>query len=202
MTDGKPNYPGNSNSSRASAKKEVKEEKKVTPVAEGVQRKKSLGKRIFENFAGDDLHSVANYVLFEVFLPAAKNMVSEAASQGVERLLFGDSRPSSRSSTRTNYTSYNRMSKPEPRDISRRDRASHNFDEVTLPTRGEAEEVLDQLIVLIDKYDEASVSDLYELVSITPNFTDDKWGWKDLRRSRVVRTRDGFVLDLPKPDPL
>jgi hypothetical protein len=48
-------------------------------------------------------------------------------------------------------------------------------------------------------YGQASISDLYELVGITANFTDNKWGWTDLRSSSVSRARDGYLLNLPRP---
>lgn len=203
-------YPSNSHKSRSPepAKEEKKIERLVT--TEVVRRKKSLGKRFTDIFVSGDKKSVMSYVTFDVILPAAKEMVSDAFTQGIERMLFGESRgrrPSGAS--RNGYVAYNsRYSTPvartreEPRTISRRARGSHDFDEVILGTRVEAEEVIDRLYELIEKYQTASVHDLYELVGVDGSYTDDKWGWNDLRGARVTQVRGGYLLDLPKPEPL
>jgi hypothetical protein len=78
----------------------------------------------------------------------------------------------------------------------------HDFNEIILATRVEAEEVLDRLFDILNKYQTVSVSDLYELVGITANFTDEKWGWTELRGSQVAKVRNGYLLDLPRPEPL
>lgn len=204
------NYPGNSHKDKS--KDEAPQDRKVERVttAEAVQRKKPLGRKIAETFTGDDMRSVGMYILLDVLVPAAKSMLSDAASQGVERLLFGDSSSSSsrpRQGGATGRVSYNRMHSSDrsrlngPRTISSRARATHDFDEIVLKSRVEAEVVIDRLSDLIDNYDFATVSDLYELVGITGSFVDDKWGWNDLRGSEVRRVRDGYLLVLPKTIP-
>lgn len=204
------NYPANSH--KAKVEKAAPTEKKVESVVTGkvVQRKKPLGAKIAETFAGEDAKSVGDHILFDVLIPAAKAAISDAASQGVERLLFGEvrsRRATSSVTSRTNYTSYNRpVSSPgrafEPdgaRSMSRRARATHDFNEIVLEDRGQAEGVLDGMGALIDKYDICTVSDLYDLVGITGNYTDDKWGWTDLRGAEVRRIREGYLLNLPRP---
>lgn len=209
-------FPSNS---KHPTKKEVKNEpKKVEKVVTGevVQRKKPLGKRFAETFvAGDDAKTVWEYVVMDVLVPAAKDTLADAVSQGVERILFGEARSTSRrTGGRPNgYVSYqNRYSaaggrhpatRDEPRrDPSRRARASHEFAELVIQTRAEAEEVIDRLFDLTSKYETATVADLYELLGVTGQYTDDKWGWSDLRGAGVVRVTGGYILDLPKPEPL
>lgn len=212
MSDPKINYTGNSHKIKEGKVASSGREKKVEKVISGeaVKRQKPLGRKVAETFAGDDVQTVGNYILFDVVLPAAKAMISDAASQGVERLLFGDSvrRPGTSAGRGAGHTSYNRMYQPGTarstgnREISKRARANHEFDEVILGTRGEAEEVLERLSDLVDEYDSATVSDLYDLVGITGSFTDDKWGWTDLRTAGVSRVREGYLLSLPRTQPL
>lgn len=192
------------------------EPKKVERVATGevVRRKKPLGRRMSENLIGGDAQSVWGYVFGEVLIPAARDMVADAVTGGVERMIFGDSSPAGRRgrSRSPGYTPYHRYSGSptgrnvrvdEPRrEVSRRARASHNFDEIILSSRVEAEEVLDRLIDLTDRYDNATVADLYELVGISGNYTDAKWGWVDLRGAGVSRARGGYLLNLPRPEPI
>lgn len=196
------------------------EEKKVQQVtqSEVVRRKKPLGRRFKETFIGADAKSVWGFVALDVLVPAAKDMLADAVSQGVERMIFGEARSTSRRTGRRPSDgpriSYNRYSGSgsrlvggpledrSHRDISRRARASHDFDEIILATRVEADEVLDRLYDLVSKYETATVADLYDLVGISGNYTDDKWGWVDLRGAGVTRVRHGYLLDLPKPEPL
>lgn len=79
----------------------------------------------------------------------------------------------------------------------------HDFGEIVLSSRGEAEEVLDQLIEIISQYQQASVSDLYAMVGISPAYTDQKYGWTDLRGANAQPVRGGsYLLNLPQPHPL
>lgn len=189
------------------------EEKKVEKVTTGqvIVRKKGLGKRFSETFFAGAGQGVARYVVMEVLIPAAKDAIFDAFSQGLERTLFPDQAGGRRSGRRggpssTGWTNYNSMSsgarRPEPRELSRQARSQHNFQEIYLATRVEAEHVLDRLYDLVEKYEQATVADLYDLVGINVNdiaYTDNKWGWTDLAGSRIVRTRHGYTIDLPRP---
>lgn len=195
---------------------EVKPEKKIERVTTGtvIQRKKPLGKRFAETFGGGDAQGVASYILQDVLLPAAKDMVADAVSQGIEKMLFGEARGGGRSrlnNTRksaSTYTSYNkfavnpghRREVENPKPMSRRAKATHDFDEIILASRAEAQQVLEQMVTLVDEYEEATVADLYEMVGMTSDFTDNNWGWSSLRGSSVSRVRDGWLLDLPQPE--
>jgi hypothetical protein len=200
----KVNYPANSQKSKQ-ARQPLKE-KRIEKITSGevIQRKPS---RLKEAFSGDDTNSVISYILFDVIIPAAKSMLADATSQFIERILFGEGRRNS--GGRQGYTSYNKIyngprnpNKPARPEMSRRARANHDFNEVILSSRGEAEHVLDSLIALIDDYGVATVSDLYDLVGITGNFTDDKWGWYELRGSNITRVREGFLINLPQTQPI
>lgn len=212
----KENLPGNSYSSKSKkedpkVKVEVKAEEptKVKKVVKGevIQKKKGIGSKIAETFTGDDAKSVGSYVLFDVIIPAAKNMLADAVSQGSERLLFGDTRSRSRVANRTGTKSYSSMYRRDdrresPRRLSDRERSTHDFDSIVIAERGEAEEVIEQLIILIEDYDHAKVSDLYSMVGITGSYTDDKWGWTNLSTASTRRVRQGYILELPRPEPI
>jgi hypothetical protein len=186
-------------------KPEPKVVEKVT-VGEVTQRKKPLWQRVSGSMVVDDGPTVTQYIVFEVLLPAAKNMISDAVSQGVDRLMFGDSRPNSRNRTAgtSGYTNYSKVTplRPDRREMTQRARSSHDFDDIVIQTRGEAEEVLDKLRALVDQYEMATVSDLYDLVGVSGDFTDDKWGWYDLRNAGVRPIRAGYLIVLPRPQAL
>lgn len=188
------------------------EPKKVTRVVSGeVQRRRTpLSKRIKEMFVGGDLNSVGQYVVLEIVVPTVKDMITDIVSQSIEQFMYGGSRSAARrqASSRVGtvaYTAYNRVQaaaaqRPNPSvTVSRQARASHNFDEIIIASRAEAEEVIDQLIAYIGQYGQATVADLYDLVGVTGEYTDDQWGWPDIQGMGVTPARGGYLLDLPQP---
>jgi hypothetical protein len=208
-------FPSNSHTAKPMQEEPSAAKPKLEKVVTGEvqQRKQSLGKRMTETFLGGDARSVANYVLFDVLVPAAKDMFSDAVSQGFDRMLWGEGARGSRrgarsiSEPRGGHVSYNRMAqntrREDPRTpMSRQARTNHDFDEILLATRIEADTVLERMFDLINQYQVVSVHDLYELVGQTPSFTDAQWGWDELLGARVVRDGGGYLLDLPKPKPI
>lgn len=187
-------------------------------------QKRSFGKKMADIFLEDDTRSVGSYIVHDVLIPAGKAMICDIVGWGgfAEMMLFGDRRSNrggGQSSIRrgvgnqpiVNYGSYSsrpvvrgdvRDRGPQQRDISKVGRSRHDFDEIILDTRGEAEDVLSILTDLTVDYGMASVADLYDAVGITTNFTDNKYGWTDLRNATVARVRGGYLLNLPKPVPL
>lgn len=196
-------FPSNNHKKK---KETIKPEKKVEKVTSGkvVKKKKTLGKKITETFLGDNIESVSSYIIYDVIIPAAKNMISDTVSNGIEMLLFGQTRGSrTRRDKGKSYVSYSNYYKYRDRDrdrqVSQRNRVRHNFDDIILESRGEAEEVLSHLVDLTEDYGMASVADLYDLVGVTSNFTDNKYGWDNLSSGRVVPVRGGYLLELPRP---
>lgn len=205
-----PDYPPNK---KEPLQQEDKNIKRVTS-NEPVRRKKSLSKQFKETFVGGDAKTAVRYVMFDVLIPAAKDMIAEAGAQGLEKLIYGETRGGRRGrgvtpppDGPTGYVSYNRyamgsrQAAPQ-RVMSRRARSQHDFDEIVLTSRVEAEEVIDRLFEVVSQYGSATVSDLYELVGLPSTHTDNKWGWRDIRGAGVTRVRGGFLLDLPEPQPL
>lgn len=225
-------YPSNSKKSQSAPKGETKtegtettERKRIESVVvnEVTMRKKPLGKRFLETFGGGDAQSVGSYILADVLLPAAKDMVADAVSQGIEKMLFGETRGRSRGPVNRGYsptTNYNsRYSNPsggrpsdprdrqDPRDrrqpMSHRARANHDFGEIVLASRAEADSVLSSMFAVLEEYQVVTVSDFYDLIGHTGSFADEKWGWDDLRGSTIHRvSRGGYTLDLPTPIPI
>lgn len=213
-------YPANNAASRVSKPEvsEVKqvEEKKIEAIVTGgvSRRKKPLSKRFVETFFGDSLKNAAKHVVETVLLPAMRDAVADAFSQGVDRIIYGDKSGNRRIGSRTGSSantqvSYNRYHPASQQAIRREDprkplarRGSHEFDQIILATRAEAELVIGRMFDLIGKYETASIADLYSLLDITPNYTDERWGWKDLRGAGVTRINGGYLLDLPQPEPL
>jgi hypothetical protein len=204
-----PDYPPNKDTSQRKPV-EDKDIKRVTK-EEPIRRKKSLRKQFTETFVAGDAKTAVRYVMFDVLIPAAKDMIAEAGAQGIEKFIFGDNRRRGGSTPPaagpSGYVSYNRFqmgskqTSPQ-RAMSRQARARHDFDEIVLSERVEAEEVIDRLFEVVSRYGSATVADLYELAGIPSTHTDNKGGWTHLRGAGVARVRGGFLLDLPEPEPL
>lgn len=204
-------FPGNSNKNKE--REEVIKEKKVEQIVTGkvIKQKKTLGQKFSETFFGDDTRSVSDYLIHDVLIPAMKSTLSDMVGGGIEMLLFGERRRSSSGSIYRDrdrsYVPYNRMSTITRRDDSRSDRfgmtkvarSRHDFDDIILETRGEAEDVLSHMVDLIEDYGVASVADYYDLLGIESAFTDNNYGWTNIRDGSVERVRRGYSIRLPQP---
>lgn len=196
-TQKKPNPP-------VEKKEEDREPPKQIVSGSVVRKKRGFMSKFRETLTGDDSKTVADYILFEVLIPSMKNMLSEATKEATDRLLFGSSGPKRSRHHNNGPTPYGKMYNGNDRrgQLSPRARAQHDFQEITIPDRGEAEEILDQLNILIEDYGHAKVSDLYSMSGISTTYVDGRWGWTDLRTATVERTRNGYLLDIPAPQPL
>jgi hypothetical protein len=198
------NFPPNSKTARTHDREKVQ---RVTS-SDAVRRKKPLGRQFSNTFFGGDARTAWHYMITNVAIPAVQDTIIEMVQSGIERMVRGENR-SRRGPTGYGYVNYRGMSqrrpqpdeRPLPTRTSRAARARHVFDEIIIPSRQEAEEVLDRLYDLIDAYESASVADLYELTGLEGTHTDHTWGWLELRGATVTRVRNGgYLLDLPEPE--
>lgn len=183
-------------------KSEEKEREKLQPVAKAKTKKKSEIKKFTDVFVAEDITSVKDYIVNDVLVPAAKKAISDIITNGIEMLLYGEVKGKNRdrNNGRISYTKYYERDREYDR-YSRPRRSVYDYDDIILETRGEAEEVLSRMDDLIDTYGMVSVADLYDLVGVQGNYTDNKYGWTNLRTASVQRIRDGYLLKLPKALP-
>ena len=165
-------------------------------------KKKSGFKKLSELSVQEDAENVKTYILIDVLLPAFKKAISDVVTNGVDMLLYGGTKRSNSGTygSKISYRSYYE-DRREPRKSSFT-RPVYDFDEILIPNRAEAEEVILRMVELIDVYGVARVGDFYELVGMTGNYTDNKYGWTDIGTAHVVRDRDGYIIKLPRPLPL
>ena len=186
------------------SKEEPKEpEKRVEQVATGKIKKKSGLRKFSDVFVSEDVSNVKNYIVMDVLVPALKKAFSDVITNGIDMLLYGGNGKAKNSNNGgTSYVSYNRFSerKDEPRHVEAR--RGYNYDDVILDTRRDAEAVLNQMYGLIERYKMVTVFDLYDLVGITGSFTDQKYGWTNVRNAEIVHVREGYMIKMPRPCPL
>lgn len=184
--------------------KESVEEKKVEKVVSGTvkTKKKSVVQKFAEAFVPEDVSSVKDYIFDDVMIPAAKKLVDDIVSNGISMLLWGG-KGRSGSNSRAGKVSYNSYYNGDrTHNGTARTRSRYDYDDVILDTRHDAEDVLERMHELIAAYGMVSVADLYDLVGITGNYTDNKYGWTDIRNAYVEHVRDGYLIKMPRIVPL
>ena len=184
-------------------------EKKVGKVITGSAKPKKKGEmqKFADVFISEDVGNVKSYIIMEVLVPAVKKAISDIVTNGVDMILYGETRQKKNSNTtKVSYGKYYGSSREqEQRSNSYRQsgRSGFDYDEIIFETRGDAESVLDAMNEIISQYGVVSVGDLYDLAAVsTDNFAVNKYGWTDIAGCKAVRVRDGYIRKLPKAYPL
>ena len=196
----------NSNKYKEKQKASSNDGKKIEKVISGkaIVKKKSEASKLADIFIAEDIKNVGSYIIMDVIVPTLKRAITDVIKNGVDMLFYGSRGTSGRSSTasRVSYTPYYERSRSRDIYTEPRTRSRQTFDNLLLETRGEAEDVLSRMDELIETYGIVSVADLYELVGVDGEYTDNDYGWTNIRNADVVRTRDGYLLSLPKAMPI
>lgn len=195
---------GNYKPTEANQEPQKRAEKVVT--GEVKVKKKSEVRKLSDIFIAEDVGNVGSYIWNDVLVPAIKKAVSDIVRDGIDMLLYGSTSNKKPSSGAT-YVSYNKMSDRNRDDRynnygENRTRTGYSYDDIIFPSRGEAEEVRTRMDELIDTYGVVRVADMYDLAGISCNYTDNKYGWTNIRNADIVRVRDGYMLKMPKALPV
>lgn len=190
----------NSNRSKEVAKAGTPE-KKVTKVVSGKLKKTN---RLKDIFISEDASSVKSYILTEILVPMIKKTISESLRAGLDILFYGENGRTERNTnpSRLAYSTYYSGENDRRTYTAARPKTAYSYENILLPTRADAMEVLEQMDELIERYGIVSVADLYGLVDLPCGYTADKYGWKDLQTAEPIRVDDGYILRLPKALPI
>lgn len=187
----------------------AREPREIQPVTRsaGRVRKAPLGRRLRETFVQGDAQSVWSSMIWNSFLPGLRDQIHDALEQGLYSLFNGGEtayRRAGRSSSRGSNISRHNPDRAlggggrrESEVITREARDRHDLSVIELDSRAEAEAVLDAMIASIDQFDIVTLAEFYQLVRITPDHTDYKFGWEDLGGARIAHSRGSYYLDLP-----
>lgn len=205
------NLPDNSHKSRneraAIKEKPPEQDKRAEKVVHGkVKAKKNETRKWTDLFISEDVANVKSYILMDVIVPSIKKALYDLVVGTLDMSLYGGRGGGKRpTADKVSYrTDYNSISRRDDRSYSERNRTSsgYSYDDITVETRGEAEMVISRMDEIMDEYDQVRVADLYDLVGITGDYTDNKYGWTNIQTARVVRTRDGYKIQMPRAIPL
>lgn len=196
--------PGNSDK----AKEGASPEKKV--IAKAKVQKKSAIKEALRTFFVQDLPEIAEHLVIDVAIPAAKNAITDMVTQGIQQLLYGEVDPRRRPTS--GYTSYSRSSRDyssrayyESRRTERRESRQSkptNVEDLVFDTRGDAVDVIEYVAEQIEEYGQVSVADLMSSVGIQPRYTDERWGWTTTDAFELRQIREGWLVSADRPEPL
>lgn len=196
------NLKGNSN-----AGKDVT--KIIKPITTNVTvKKQSEVSKFKRQLFAEDSKSVTGHIFTTVLLPGVQRLMADAVKNGIDWLIYGSkgggNRPgSARNVSYQNY--YNRTTNTPSASPTRSTAArpgAYSVNEITFNDRGEAEATLERMLENVDSYGMVSVADFYDMVGVKHAFTDNKYGWKSLGDTQVVRNRDGYSIQFPKSRPI
>lgn len=214
MTD----YQNNSNKAKGGNDPQ-QPEKKIERITSSqvIVRKKGPWRTFKSLIIEADMSSVGRFVWLDLLVPTIKNVIVDTAEQGIKRLVYGDLRASYRptlpSSSMgigrqglTTYTPYNQASLPmraqDPRTMQGLPSRTVAADArgYIISSKEDAEDVLTMLATVIDRYEVVTVADLHEMLGLPSNHVDHRWGWIDVRNAQIRQVREGWILELPRPE--
>lgn len=198
------NLPNNSH--RVKEESEIRNSKeKIEPVVSnpGKKKKKSGLEKVKGSFVASDGSNIISYLAQDVLIPALKKMFVQAVKNGIDMLVYGEPTGNETKNGKIGYRNrYREVNREEPRYSRSPRRGVLDYENIIFDTRADAEEVLMGMQDIIDRYGFVSVSDMYDLSDVpNENYTLSKYGWANIQSARVIKVRDGYVVDMPKALP-
>lgn len=197
-------YPDNSHNAKDQQRQNQKkaEHKLEKVITKGAKtRKKSEARKFLGFFIPEDKESVKGYIITDIIIPSIKNGIADVISL----VLFGEAGRLGRGgrgggASKISYQKYYRDDRDDRREYSRpRLAGGFDYEEIVFESRGDADLVLDQMEAAINQYGLVTIADLYDLAGMTcQNYLANNYGWSDISTARVVSSRDGFYLQLPR----
>lgn len=184
-------------------------QKKITQVASGAQEVNRPATRRFMGFLfAESPSDLSKKIGRDVIIPRIKAGVEEAIGSFIHGMFWGGGATNplqqfARGTViRGGGTNYNAISS-QLTGLQQAQAASRPsagpYSDVVLPTQEMAERVLANMYDTLNQYRVVSVADLREMVGITPGTQDNAYGWMSLDNARISKTRDGYLLEMPRP---
>lgn len=201
-------FKSNSNASKEANNETISKNAPVTTSVTAIDKKKfSFGK-----FFAADAKTVGEHVVESILIPSLQKLLSDSVKGAVDWFIYGakgktssNSGPGTVSYSRYyqalgNQLYYQNNSQPINPQTTRP--GVYSVGEFKFEDRGDAETVLMRMNEAIGRYGMVSVADFYDFIGQRCSFTDQKYGWYDLRAAQVIRYDDGFCIQFPKAQPI
>ena len=169
---------------------------KAKPVISKAARKATKGGLAYE------IREIANSLFSSLMKPTMQNLLLDFVNGALRMLVLKEDA----SSYGRAHTPYNRFFDTSPTyqksssysTVAPPIRANP-YEPVLIPTRQEAETVLYHMRARIEEFGWVTVGDLYSMCRMPSNFTQERWGWTDLKHVGIGHTNQGWFIDLPEP---
>ena len=198
------------NTKKSKTVKPEEEKVVVEKIIEGVviRRKKPLGSRFKEVFAGN-FKSAGSYILESIIMPSVRGLIVDSVSKGTERIVMGETQRQMRRGTPAMGSRITYNTSPlirDPRDSQSPQRAlpmaeRPRLDDIIIAQREDAEVIVETLLGMVEKYDFVSLADLMHMLGFATSYVDQGWGWSNLASISLKQVRDGYLIELPDPEP-
>jgi len=212
-------YPSNSNASKIKRTDDIQEKRVTIDPSRRAEHKQNFFRRII----ADDISNVKDDIVDNILLPTARDVVVNIVTSAIETIIYGSSGSPSRYSRggRVNYSGiYSgglkssrvvRLNDDEPRR-QRVGQPGLYYQDIVM-SKPEIDDVIWRLSQVEDQYGLTSISDLYDAIGKTigngedpfknvREFTDNQWGWSDISRARAEKVPNGYILRMPRIEPL
>lgn len=185
---------------------------RVQPVTQAKKvKKKGALRRIAHAMLEDNLENAKERAVNDIIIPGFKALIFDGITDLLDAMLYGNddrgyrgsSQRRSNGSRRKEQVSYNGYyEKGGRRPQNRSGNYSMEPDEVILDTRNDARNVLNEINDAIRKYGQASIADFYDACKVTSDWTDNRYGWYDIRGASIKPVRDGYIIIMPPTEEL
>lgn len=180
----------------------------MTPVVPGaVPVKRPATRRFFDYMFAESAKDVSKKVGSEVVMPRIKSGIEEAFRTFLHGVLWGGGSsigPNIVAGTvlRGGNNVYHNAGTTPSQVLAAQanvSRAAPSYQDLVYGTQSFAETVLANMIDTLNQYRVVTVADLYEISNVTPPQGSGATGWTNLDSARIMKNRDGYVLELPRP---
>ena len=182
----------------------------VNPDHAKITKKPSPVQRLVKSLVTGDASTIGGYILNEILIPSLKSTIMDILTKGGERVLYNGQK-STRYVPYTSYSSRKVTQSSGPSESSyssQRRQRSHTYvskkplvGDIFLTSSEEAEELLDNMTYYIERDGYVTVADYCDMIGTTSLYTDEHWGWTDLRRARIrdvmMNGDRGVTIDFP-----
>lgn len=226
-------YVGNSHKSKENAeKKEERPVMEKANIGEVTVRERSGFSRMKDYFIQEDGNTIKSYIWDEILLPGIKNIagnalygildsISDMGRTAVNMALWKDPKRYNSNSGKVKFsngigtiitnTAYNTMFGSDASERaqpsvgeSRYKNEMLNYEEIIFATSGDANVVLEKMILTAEQYKYVTVMDMFAAIGKVVPYTYDNFGWdlSRITRADVIGVHGGYIIRLPRALPL
>lgn len=186
-------------------------QQKIKAVAKATVKKPNTRDKLRDVVFNADIGDVGEYIVYEEIIPRLINALIDTIKNTLDMAFAGQRSRDRRRHRGSSNATYSFDIEREDDDRiparSRRDRddmarRSDRLIPLSFGSMREAQAVLDEMVEFLTVYDQVTVADYYNAAEVSPNATDNKWGWTSLKSAIVTKDRDGWYIDLPRPKAL